>query len=354
MKKIPTSTRAIGLTVTICLVAVIGVVLLRASRAATPFVSAEAENGAVSAPATSASDSSASGGSYIKFASGVTPPSGSIKTVFIMMMENTDWSGIKGNGSYPYLNSLLPRYAHAENYRSNAGHPSLPNYVSLEAGDTLGMTDGAWLPSDHPLSQTDHLSTLLNAKGVDWHYYAESLPGNGSTCNTSDPGTPYSLDHNSFVYFNDVRNNTSYCIQHERPYSELASKLSAGTVSGYNFIVPNDWDQGEKPAPGSNCQACQADNFMKAQIPMIQSSNAYKNGGLILILWDEGSGTSGSSPNPIGLVAVSQYSKVGYSNNISYTHGSTVRSVEKIFGVSPFLRTAANSTDLSDLLTVPL
>jgi hypothetical protein len=70
--------------------------------------------------------------------------------------------------------------------------PSLPKHVTLEAGDTLGMTDGAHLPTDHPLSETDHLVTQLTAKGVDWRYSAENLPGDGTTCHTSDPGTPYS------------------------------------------------------------------------------------------------------------------------------------------------------------------
>jgi len=39
----------------------------------------------------------------------------------------------------------------------------------------------------------------------------------------------------------------------------------------------------------------------------------------------------------------------GYSNRIQYTHSSTLRTVEEIFGVSPLLGGAASATDLSDL-----
>jgi hypothetical protein len=39
----------------------------------------------------------------------------------------------------------------------------------------------------------------------------------------------------------------------------------------------------------------------------------------------------------------------GYSNTIHYTHSSTLRTVEEIFGVTPLLGDAANATDLSDL-----
>ena len=39
-----------------------------------------------------------------------------------------------------------------------------------------------------------------------------------------------------------------------------------------------------------------------------------------------------------------------YSNTIDYTHSSTLRTLQEIFGVDgPFLGDAANATDLSDL-----
>jgi len=39
----------------------------------------------------------------------------------------------------------------------------------------------------------------------------------------------------------------------------------------------------------------------------------------------------------------------GYSNTILYTHSSTLRTLEEIFGVTPLLGDAANATDLRDL-----
>ena len=63
-----------------------------------------------------------------------------IQTVFIILLENHDWSSIVGNLSAPYINNqLLPMASHAEQYYSPLGlHPSLPNYIWLEAGDSLG------------------------------------------------------------------------------------------------------------------------------------------------------------------------------------------------------------------------
>jgi len=275
-----------------------------------------------------------------------------IRTVFVIMMENTDWSTIKGNTSQaPYINrTLIKNYASADNYRSGY-HPSLPNYVALEAGDPMGMTNGSYLPTDHSINSTDHLTTYLAKAGISWKYYAENLPGNGTTCNVKDPGAPYSEDHNPFVYFNDVRQSSQYCIAHERPYSEFATNLANGTQPRYSFIVPNDYDQGEKLASGSSCKLCQADKWLSREIPKIQATSAYKNNGAILVLWDE---CSPSHSSPHGLIVVSPFARPGYHNTTAYTHASTLRSLQEIFGVRPFLRKASTSNDLKALFTTTL
>src|SRR5206468_2820499 len=53
-----------------------------------------------------------------------------IHTVFLILMENHDWSSIRGSQSAPYINDiLLPIASHAEQYYNPPGvHPSEPNY----------------------------------------------------------------------------------------------------------------------------------------------------------------------------------------------------------------------------------
>ena len=43
----------------------------------------------------------------------------------------------------------------------------------------------------------------------------------------------------------------------------------------------------------------------------------------------------------------------GYAGAVHYTHSSTLRTLQEIFGVTPFLADAANATDLSDLFLAP-
>jgi hypothetical protein len=63
-------------------------------------------------------------------------------------------------------------------------------------------------------------------------------------------------------------------------------------------------------------------------------------------VWDEAAKGDG----PIGMIVLSPFAKGnGYQNSIHYTHGSTLRTMQEIFGVIPLLGDAANEADLSDL-----
>src|SRR5215472_19223203 len=87
-----------------------------------------------------------------------------IRTVFVILMENESLSSIKGNSSAPYINNvLLPQASHCEQYYA-IGHPSLPNYLWLEAGTNFGIADDNPPSSDHQ-STTNHLVTLMNKAG---------------------------------------------------------------------------------------------------------------------------------------------------------------------------------------------
>jgi hypothetical protein len=93
----------------------------------------------------------------------------------------------------------------------------------------------------------------------------------------------------------------------------------------------------------------QGDTWLSRQVPLILRSQAYKRGGALFITWDEG---SDHSDGPIGLLVLSPVAKGhGYANTIHYTHSSTLRTLEEIFGVTPLLGGAAHTTDLRNLFT---
>jgi len=266
-----------------------------------------------------------------------------LKTVFLIMMENHNWSAITGSSTAPYINNtLLAIGAHAAQYFNPPGiHPSLPNYLWLEAGTNFGISaDDS--PSTAHQSTTTHLVTLLKNANITWKAYDEDI--DGSSCPLSNV-SGYATKHNPFVYFDDVTNSLSstsaYCIAHVRPFTELATDLANNTVASYNFITPNLIDDMHDGT------IAQGDTWLATHVPVILNSAAYKQGGVIFITWDEGEGGDG----PIGMIVLSPKAKVGYQNSIHYDHSSTLRTVEEILKVSPMLGGAANQTDLSDLFT---
>ena len=104
-------------------------------------------------------------------------------------------------------------------------------------------------------------------------------------------------------------------------------------------------------APTSNAVK-QGDNWLAAEIPRIMASSAYRNGGAIFVTWDEGRLSLSCLSNncPFGMIVISTLGKGGgYANSIAYTHSSTLRTMQEIFGVTPLLRGAATATDLRDL-----
>src|SRR5258708_6818003 len=106
-----------------------------------------------------------------------TPTSSSAaRTVFLIMMENHNWSDIKNSPSAPYINStLLPTASYAEQYYNPPGiHPSEPNYVWLESGTNFSVLSTP-PPSANHQNTTPHPATLLNKAGISWKSYQESI-----------------------------------------------------------------------------------------------------------------------------------------------------------------------------------
>jgi len=275
---------------------------------------------------------------------------GAIRTVFLIVMENTDWADIEGSSSAPYINNtLLPLASRAEQYYNPPNmHPSLPNYLWLEAGTNFNILDDN-LPSQNQQSTTSHLVTMLEAAGISWKTYQEdegSGAWDGSYCPAGNDGNWYDVNHNPFAYFTDITSRTARCHDHVRPYSEFPTDLASNMVPRYNFIVPDlCHDMHENISCSQSNRVRFGDTWLSTEVPKILASPAYLDNGALFITWDE----AASNDGPIGMIVLSPKAKRGYSNSIAYDHGSTLRTLQEIFGVSPMLRGAATATDLSDL-----
>jgi hypothetical protein len=157
------------------------------------------------------------------------------------------------------------------------------------------------------------------------------------------------------------------------PLQQLAVDLDNNKVADYVWITPNQYNDQHSAlsAPfagltGDSSQLKVGDNALARLVPMIMASKAYKDGGVIILWWDESEGDGETGDNAddfnhtipeivISNLAHANENGMPYASPVDLTHSSDLRTMQNIFhvkakgGSSPYLGDAANATDLSDL-----
>jgi hypothetical protein len=129
----------------------------------------------------------------------------------------------------------------ADGYHDAYIHPSMPNYFWMAAGQNFGILDNEDPPAHH-LDSTSHIADQIEAAGLTWKSYQESM---GEPCGLQSRGR-YAAKHNPFVYFDDVNSwdGTAFhpevrCNDHVVDYSQLDIDIANHALPNYVFITPN-------------------------------------------------------------------------------------------------------------------
>ncbi len=253
-------------------------------------------------------------------------------------MENREFGEVIGNSQVPYLNTLAKQYALGTQYYAIM-HPSLPNYLALTGGSTFGVSSDCG-PEQRGCSITGtstNIADQLEAGGRSWRAYMESMP---SPCALADTKL-YAQKHNPFLYFDDIRTNAARCRSHVVPYDQFAADLRSGDVSNYVWITPNLCDDMH------DCDLSASDRWLSQNLPPILGSAAFQQGGVLYIVWDEGSSDAGANPTNgaaagghVPLLVLSPLAKPGYRSAAPETHYSLLRTIESAWGLAPLGRAA--------------
>ena len=344
-------------------------------------------------------------------ASPSSAPSGgltAIRHVWVIELENQGYAQSFGTPSAdPYLARTLPRMgALLENYYA-IGHASAANYIAQISGQAPNLASQSdcpvWAPfPGHAVAGPYHqllgagcvypaavqtLGGQLSAAGHSWTAYLQDMgndPARDHTVSTArgpacgHPATwaldhtqraeradQYAARHDGFAFFTSVTANRAFCAAHILSLRPLPGDLArARTTPAFSWISPDLCNDGHDApcANGAPGGLAQADAFLARWVPKIMASPAYRDSGLIVITFDEGSdpaaccgetpglspshpdvllpGKNGPGGGRVGAVLLSPLIRPGTISTTDHNHYSLLRTVEDIFAL-PHLGDAA-------------
>jgi hypothetical protein len=257
----------------------------------------------------------------------------------LIVLENRDYASVIGSGSAPYVNQLAHRYGLATHAYASS-HPSLPNYLELIAGTTFGISSDCTSCSVDGPTIADQLDTA----GIGWRAYMESMP---SPCFTGAASDGYAKKHDPFVYVRHLRDGAG-CAR-VVPFSELSTDLASGRAAPFLWVTPNLCNDGH------DCGDGQVDRWLQGVLTMVQGSSWYRQGGAVIVTWDEGTSSAGccqtAHGGQVATIVVSTATTPGSHLDRPVDQGGTLRTLEELYRL-PFLGDAgcACSGDLLPLL----
>jgi hypothetical protein len=364
------------------------------------------------APARSASESSKSAGgsrggegangrSSSPVANGPARKLPAIKHVFEIVLSGEAYAATFGpESAAPYLAHTLEKDGELLVRYYAVAHQQLANGIALLSGQGPTPATAANCPVYGDLAPasvgaegqvlgegcvypaaSETLPGQLRAKHLTARAYVQGIDEAGVTATAcahpvlgrADPSAEasppaqsvYATFRNPFVYFHSL-SDAATCASDDVGLASLDADLSsAKRTPSFSYIVPDRChDASPGPCPDGGAGGLPAaDGLLKALVPKILRSKAYKQGGLLVITTDEApsSGESADSssccgqprfPNlsaaavaagavapegggQVGALLLSPYVKGGVLNQEPYNHFSLLRTVEDIFGVKP-------------------
>jgi hypothetical protein len=302
----------------------------------------------------------------------------------ITLAGRTDWFGTASPA--PYLATNLAAEGTVLSGYTPLATGSVPGGVALLSGqapttatrqdcptfaDVTPATVASGLASGEGCVYPKAVRTLadqVTKGGGTWKDYVEgqglATPCRHPTVGTADPARDPAADsgyltaRNPFVYFHSTI-DAAGCEANVVDESTFATDIAHdGTVPTFSWIVPNAHHDGRDQAPTGGPTA--ADAFLKAVVPKITATSAYKDGGLILIVPDGPAATTLAAPTPAtpaatGALVLSPF--VHQDATVTETTGpyALLRTIEDRLDYAPLGHAA--DTDVSplsdDVFTTP-
>ncbi len=328
------------------------------------------------------------------------------KHVWVFMLENKSLAQtfVAGAARAPYLTQELPRQGAFVPSFYGIGHSSLDNYIAqisgqgpapqtqddcpdreyhdmapfaLRAdGQVVDQQSGGTHGCIYPTAART-LATQLDEAGLTWRAYAEGIPEPCSQRANGTTNPEYRRKHVPFLFFRAILDDRAKCQQRVVGLDPLGADIAdPAKTPGLSYIVPDQCnDAHDQCDPDDPSSLARADAFLKRWIPKIQSSEAYRQDGLIIVTFDEGNDIAaccGEVPGPnsnnpgyggpssgggmTGAVMLSPFIAPQTVSLEAYNQYSLLRSLEDMYGIGEHLAFAGASGLRSfgdDIFTAP-
>ena len=297
-----------------------------------------------------------------------------VKHVFVIALTTDSYRAAFGASSVAhYLNhTLRPRGTLLSGYRT-LGDTELPDYLAMVSGQSPNADTRsdcavyAEFPSAAKAQRSGQfggtgcvypntaltIADQVTAAGKQWKAY---LAGMGtSTCvhadsNATDDTTltgadsDYATMHNPFIYFHSLL-DLGGCQSDDVGIQHLTKDLRvAKRTPTYAYIAPGLCDEpsattcaGDKPGG-----LAAEDAFLKRWVPQIVASAAYKQDGVLMIVFADGkpttaAGVGAQHPVRTGALILSPLAHHGRKIAGNYDPYSVLRTIENLLGYTPLV-----------------
>ncbi len=269
--------------------------------------------------------------------------------VVIVMMENSTRENVLAN---TYMSALRKKGV----YLSNAlgvTHSSQPNYIVSVSGDSMGFIDDSpgyaeWIYSQYNDPQPPMVTTiadLLEAQGLTWKNYAQSLPPGyveaaaaGYATDTIPPDIyPFARKHVPFLSFGSVMTNPAR-YANIVGLEQFETDLTLGQLPEYSWVTPDLLNDGHDLKPGRKAgdpgdtnrhpNIVNIAEFLEVFLGPDPVSK-FPPGTLIIVTFDEA--YPYWDPYEIYTLLIGDMLQAGTTRTEPYNHYSMLRSIEVNF-----------------------
>jgi hypothetical protein len=300
--------------------------------------------------------------------------------VFVIIGENTEISQLTKNNAPYLLGTIKPESAWLTNYFATT-HYSEANYVAMTSGQFTAceQKDGSIASCHQDVPNLFNQLDQTYGPGA-WQSWMESMP---FACDVSSAGgdptlNHYAPKHNPALNFDNVAGTwsgttlmpSSECLSQDIPAGTTgpnnmdyfnaalcdAPATCTPSVSRFNFVVPNECEDGHSNCQPPGNEVLQFDDFLKREVPLILASPAFGPNGVLIVTFDEGTINSPNHADKFGqggnvaFAVVSPLANPGSYGNL-WDHYSFLRTLENGLGVSAlgYVGAAASANSINTI-----